>query len=284
MPKITWAKLFGPALIALILFAFGAAAWLIRDGTRLETAYQQYAKTKADNYTDRARKAIERRCVPLPPTDEARCVREEDQAARQGRHDEYDLQAQLVTSAWTRQMGLAAIIAMAFGVLGVGLVFVTFRETRKAAQSARDTLDAFIAVERAHIVPTILTGTRDGDLIKFGLQVRNIGRSSAYLYHVRFAASADMYPPKEFKGYGRLAQTIKDGGELAFSQAMSHPGDIAALPFIGGYVEFESRFRKTHKAYFCFELRMTDPKELAYGGPEFYTLPAKPEQYWPDDT
>ena len=40
-------------------------------------------------------------------------------------------------AAWTRAMGLAAIIGMGVGIAGLGLIYTTFRETRRAADAGR---------------------------------------------------------------------------------------------------------------------------------------------------
>lgn len=270
-----WDKLLRAALVAFILFACSAAGWLIYDGLRFQSAYEQKAEAKAKGYADRANIATERRCVPLAAAQEFDCRRQENQTARQGAHDEYDLQSQLVTSVWTRQMGIAAIIGMAVGVLGVGLIFVTYSATRK-------TLAAFIAVERAALVPSVAGGNTDGDRIKIGMVISNVGRSSAHIYHVRFTALENAYPEGKFKGYRRISQVIKPDQTLEFPEAVSIPSNLQK-PFVGGYVEYQSRFG-THKSYFNALLTRKDREELAYGGHEFSAESAKPEQDWPEDT
>jgi hypothetical protein len=120
----------------LTLLAAGAAVsagWLIFEANQLQRAYEQQAQAQAQGYRYRAHINTERRCIPMAPEAERECIREEAETARKGQHDEYDLQAQLVTSVWTRYMGIAAIIGMAVGIFGIGLIFVTFRATRRAA-------------------------------------------------------------------------------------------------------------------------------------------------------
>jgi len=129
MLRGSWVKFAALGLIALI--SFGSAFWLISDANSLQSLYEQQAKAKADAYADRSYIAVENRCRPLAPLAEYECIREENQTARQGQHDEYDLQAQLVTSVWTRYMGVAAMIGMGVGILGVGLVYFTFQATRE---------------------------------------------------------------------------------------------------------------------------------------------------------
>jgi len=87
--------------------------------------------------------------MPLP--DKQQCIREESQIYRDGQRNEYDLEAQLVTSAWTRSMGIAAIIGMVASLIGVGLVLITFRATRHANDIAKDTakqqLRAYVGIQ-----------------------------------------------------------------------------------------------------------------------------------------
>ena len=173
-----------PVLIALILLAFGLGCWIFFDGVRLERIYQQETHERADNYAARARVAVEASCRPLPAVEELDCIRKENKTAREGAYNENDLKAQLVTSVWTKQMGIAAIVAMAFGVLGVGLVFVTFHSTREANAISRE---AMMAENRAwiEIVPTFQFGdlkyleTERVFQIKTVFTVKNIGETVA---------------------------------------------------------------------------------------------------------
>ena len=71
----------------------------------------------------------------LSPAAKHDCIHEAADTAREGQHDERDLEAQLVTSVWTHYMGLAAIGGTAFGIIGIFLVLATFRETKRSATS-----------------------------------------------------------------------------------------------------------------------------------------------------
>ncbi|MEL7728503.1 hypothetical protein AAG612_03090 [Citromicrobium bathyomarinum] len=104
-----------------------------------------------------------------------------EQAARDAQENTRDLEAQQTMAVWTKAMGLAAVIGMSVGILSLGLIFFTFRETRKGAQTARDNLNAFYESERA-IVHAIAgrVGTsnkRGGEYVAF--EFKNKGRSPA---------------------------------------------------------------------------------------------------------
>jgi hypothetical protein len=124
-------------LVFLGLAVIGATGWLIKDGIQLEQSYRETAAYKAERYTNRASEIVEKRCVRLSSEAKRNCVEEIEQATRENEREERDLEAQLITAAWTAFMGAAALIGMAVSVIGVGLVFITFRETRKATIAAQ---------------------------------------------------------------------------------------------------------------------------------------------------
>ena len=250
MPRGYRGPIYAIGLIAVLCAGVQSGKWIYDDADRLERVYEDRAKQKAEAYANRAHIAAERRCVPLPAQAERDCIREEAQAARQGQHDEYDLQAQLVTSAWTRAMGIAAIIAMAAGIFGIGLVFVTFRETRVAAAAARDTYNAFVALERATLVPIIKEGFSDPEgKLCVRLRISNIGRSTGKIFDMRFAPLDDAVAPKEFPGVHKVDRVLKPGDST--TEEVTAPIEAADCKFLGGYVEYGSTLGTAHKAYFC---------------------------------
>lgn len=170
-----------PALVGLILLAFGLGGWLISDGFKLERVHQQQTYARANDYAARAKVAVERRCRPLPASEELRCIREENKVAREGVYNENELKTQLVTSVWTRQMGIAAIIAMAFGIFGVGLVFVTFHATREGNEIAREAMEGQL---RPWVTFTVSQNAKlwvEDDSLELNAEVtfKNIGTSPA---------------------------------------------------------------------------------------------------------
>ncbi|HWT12311.1 MAG TPA: hypothetical protein VN231_06130 [Allosphingosinicella sp.] len=151
--------------------------WLWNDATQSQRVYEQQATQKAENYREAARIRADSRCKALPREGIRECVQQAYDPARQGQHDEYDLQAQLVISAWTRAMGIAAIVGMTVGFLGVGLVFFTFNEAREANVIARNTaakqLRPWLDYEDGRIEGKI------GKDREFVLGIRNFGQSTA---------------------------------------------------------------------------------------------------------
>lgn len=159
-----------PALGLVIssIMAAGASLWLLNSAATLQVGYEHSAKVRADQYAKRRDVIIKYVCSALPGQSQADCINKEREAAREGYRNEYELEAQRITAAWTAHMGWAAIIGMAVGTFSLGLIFFTFRETRKAnIIAAPPQLAVFqIALNPS---PTGLTGN---------LVVSNIGRNT----------------------------------------------------------------------------------------------------------
>lgn len=179
MPRGDWISNLAVGLAAI---AAGLTAYFLYDhASELQGVYEHQAVQKTQYYKDAARIRANRRCVPLPRPEIRQCVHEEYNAARQREHDEYDLQAQLVTSAWTRAMGIAAIIGMSVGILGVGLVFFTFRETRNANKIAREALEGqlrpWVKARFAEVHGFRMVNRRPH--FRIGVRLDNVGQSPA---------------------------------------------------------------------------------------------------------
>jgi hypothetical protein len=166
-------------VIAIILASF-SAYWLIDSATNIQSTYENAAKNRADDYSKRRDVIEKNRCLPLASKEEAACINQERESARQGYRDEYDLEAQRVTANWTAHMGIAAIIGMAASLIGVGLVFFTFRETQRTAEIAQANLDTYKDLEAGRMIPQF--GFTVGNAVK--LSAKNAGKSDA---HVLFA-------------------------------------------------------------------------------------------------
>jgi hypothetical protein len=119
-----------------IAAAGGIGGYIYVEADRVAGGYQQEAAQKAEEYAKRSIVVVQARCVLLPLQDQNKCLRDEVEAAREGQRKEYDLQAQRETATWTRAMGVAALVAMFFGIVGVGLVYLTFSAQRRGNRIA----------------------------------------------------------------------------------------------------------------------------------------------------
>lgn len=121
------------ALVAAILAVLIIGAIIFLQASGSQRFYQQQTAERAKDYRETARMHAQRVCSTVPPEELFECFHDQYHAAWEREYNQQDLQAQLVMAVWTRAMGLAALIAMVVGVFGVGLVYTTFRETRRAA-------------------------------------------------------------------------------------------------------------------------------------------------------
>lgn len=142
-----WFAALGLAFFAVL--AFSGAYYLYDSASANQARYETTAKDRADSYAHRSDVIIGQRCDTLTKREKTDCISKEKEAARQSERDEYDLEAQRVTATWTAHMGIAAIIGMAASLIGVGLIWFTFQETRNAANSAQISSEAYIWNERA---------------------------------------------------------------------------------------------------------------------------------------
>lgn len=275
-------------ITAVAVGAFGIGGYIYADAERLTLGYEQAAADKAEKYIEHARVQVQARCALVAPQDKRECVREEVQAARQGEHDEYDLQAQLVTSAWTRAMGMAALIAMVAGIIGVALVFITFRETKRAAQSATNTYQAFVNVERGRlIVAPLMVADCAEHIVSIHARITNIGKSGSTILGIRYAMLEGVEFPSEFKAKITANLPLQPGGMDVTMIALFDTNKWRETQFVGGYVEYATTLGTTHKSYF---LTMVAPRQGA-NSPGFelpnhpYTDRESRKRFgWPDDT
>jgi hypothetical protein len=198
------------AAIALTVLVVDCLAWTLVSTTQSkQIRYENTAKNNADNYAYRRDVIIGDRCNKIAAEDKkAACINEEREAARKGKNDERDLEAQLTTAAWTASMGIAAIVGMAASLIGVILVFITFAETRKAN-------DIAVRAEDASLIFNFPEGLEDpvGDFL-FEMTIANVGRSAAIIHEVDICGEKVL-----------MERTIK-AGETAFL------GKFAIVPAI----------------------------------------------------
>lgn len=116
-------------------------------------------------------------------------------------------------------MGVAAIIGMTVGIVGVGLVLITFRETRKAAEAAREgneiARDTAKRQLRAYLSITHLGiyGLKSRNRkVFFSMCLTNAGQSPAKRYRGTWGAYvADPDAPPRFPPRSSL---LKEGADI----------------------------------------------------------------------
>ena len=122
------------ALLIAVLGAFGA---LFGYGLWTQTKSQLASDHRRHDYTVGTHYPKYDACVDLIGKDKTNCIAKAQNENRENERQERDLVAQETTATWTLVMSGAAILGVMLSVLGVLLVWVTFRETRKTNEIAR---------------------------------------------------------------------------------------------------------------------------------------------------
>ncbi|MBX7489583.1 hypothetical protein K3177_13760 [Qipengyuania sp. GH25] len=182
--------------LALAAIVGGVIFW---DASKNEAISQVEAEDRARDYADSAREDIAPTCIALKLS-AADCADKAEDRYRPEQRQEYDLAAQRTMSAWTRAMGLAALVGMAVGIFGLGLIWRTWDATREAANSSAKTLLAFIAKERGILEQrdgfrtTSLVDLSEGISVEF----ENIGSAPCTLTKVQWSFTKTPEWPENF--------------------------------------------------------------------------------------
>jgi hypothetical protein len=177
-------------------------------------------------------------------------------------------------------MGLAAIIGMAVSIFGVGLVFITFRETRRSANEAQRQADYFINNERPHLRVHPLSLASAGLETTIRARVENYGASPAILTDfVWFLSASDWFPgAREIERHPLKRFSSSPKVEAGKNSEIGPIKGSLTAGFLGGRVRFLSRFNPEHEAYFLWEITQFENGELG-------VIPRRPDQDrgWPKE-
>lgn len=268
----------------LILLAATGAIY----GVSQQARYEQAAVDHADEYARHAHEKAEKPCRLLTGSEQAKCAanadREEQDQSRDKRREYDDLVAQQTSALWTGIMGLAAITGMILSVVGVGLVYATFRETRRTANEAARSADAFIATERGWLKMGVEVGHRKKDTDVMPMSFRGIlrGRAGIEIQSIQYAQLSSTTFPQEcdwqlIAPRHRAHQPDPDAGWFSLGHE-----DIPFGPgYIGGWASYQTQFPGVRRAYFLFELFVGSHY---VNGTVGYAAKRVDGLGWPDDT
>ena len=264
-------------LIISVLVGLGGASFLLTNTARQQASIEQKADAKAYAYAHRANVTKEGRCRPLAAPSRFECEQEENQTAREGQHNEYDLKAQQVTAIWTRAMGIAAIAGTGFGIIGVTLVLGTFWENKRAADAAHEANRAWLRLQVGEKEERCTLWVKP-DALEFSAPVilTNYGRSPALDVWTdgfitfdrpsfgevsKHITSAN---PEDRHGRTILFPEVPEGTQLEFTRKGERP-DSAPI-FLTVFVKYKVvGDRKWHHTAYIFTTSPGDSATIFYG-------------------
>lgn len=237
--------------------------WLVEDFSSISSRIENEAADRADEYQKDAQSYKQRRCLGLGLPEAEECQRKTDQTARENQRIELDLAAQRVTAWWTQIMGAAALVGMSLSVVGVWLVYTTFRETRRAAQIAQGNLESYQHAERGYVHIESGTYVPETALLypfpTFSIGVHNPGRSGVRIKKIyggwrENALAWQWSKDHEFNSIWPLY--CKAGDTSMLSGPPIPQGKKEELTFFLGVIEYDTLGmvgRKTHLGFAMME-------------------------------
>lgn len=186
------------AISALVLCCFIVGILAYSSGQETE----RRDKTPAA-YNEAAMSKAQKDCAGREGQAAFECIYEKVEASQQQARDEQDLTAQQKSANGTMITAALAFLGLIASVIGIGLVYTTFNETRKANEIARESL---IAANRAWLRVTTRTEFsirfyNDCMAARMCFTVHNIGSSVAK--EVKVWAIFQIIGPGDIVGFGK---------------------------------------------------------------------------------
>ncbi len=233
-----------------------------------------YVQTANDAAAEHARYAAyqeKKACRGVPAVQLSQCRADAKAEYSQKRADnrrEYDdLVAQQTSALWTNIMGFAAITGMVLSVVGIYLVYTTFKETKAAnviarqaaassATDARKSRNALIAADRAIIVVTrAIQELSEGNWTEIAIGISNQGKSNAYGFQIFYTLASEPV----FRAKTRFAHNddriCADGKDLVSRFKIRNPQKYPT--YIIGFLTYSTMGDANFKSYFCFRIAAT---------------------------
>ncbi|MBO9519064.1 MAG: hypothetical protein J7493_13440 [Porphyrobacter sp.] len=142
---------------------------------------QAEADYAAKHYVKGVEEQIKEVCAKLAPLTQIGCIQRAIEVGRDEERSERDLQAQETVARWTSLMGLVAFVGFFLSIFGIGLVWFTFRETKRTADVAERALEIetrpFVYL---HAVDWKESFSEEGPIfIEFTFCIKNLGKLPA---------------------------------------------------------------------------------------------------------
>lgn len=216
-------------LVAGIIVATLIAVAVISCGLWQSTEYEREANGHAREYAAYTDKKIRQSCLSLPPVYQQDCTAQARHEQRNYERNERDLVAQRQSALWTLIMGAAAVMGMGLSVIGVILVWITFRETQGANKISEQTIRPWLVIDETEDMLFRFYVSDSGDVcLSFWPKIwlKNIGQTPAK--NVIFFAELSPINPEAFAAWNdKVTRAVKmvrtsAGAHLAPGERIAH--------------------------------------------------------------
>lgn len=202
-------------VVIALAIAVAAIGWGWNYGLRQERTFEQEARQAHADQAKNGCYQISRTDVQMPSVKEANgkpCApSEKAKQKNDNRRDYANLVAQRSSALWAKIMGIAALIGMGLSLVGVVLVWTTFRETRKANEIAREIGEAQV---RAYLsLDVFWEGYGDPNVLNFKYSIHNSGQSPARNVAIEIFCVDQNKNEIGLKSW-RLHGNLKSGGSI----------------------------------------------------------------------
>lgn len=270
----------GKRLAAFVASILGLAfvAFALIYGLSQQQHYLQTANNAAAEYARHTTYQEKKSCRGVPAVQLSQCRADAKAEYGQKRADnrrEYDdLVAQQTSALWTSIMGIAAITGMVLSVVGIFLVYTTFRETKvanviarqsaaSAAADARRSRNALIAADRAIIVVEhSKQDIPDGNWTPIGIALANEGKSNAYGFQIFYTLASEPVFKAKVRFTHNDDRICADGGTIVSRLKIRNVKNYPT--YIIGFVTYSTMGDANFKSYFCFRIA-GEARRDAYG-------------------
>jgi len=267
----------GALLISLIVVGIGGVQQAI---------YYENASRRAAGYTRQAEEQIDAECRVVDT--HTQCARNIKQTARENQRDEYDLYSQETMAVWTTVLGVFGVLGVGMTPVGIYLVWTTFRETKRTADEARRSADAFIAAERGWLSLKFVERTRPDDNAPIVLRAfaELQGRSGVEIDALHWIALVkSKFPDRqatfETKELSRRIEMNDVGKSIHFASIEVPIG----TKFIGGWLSYRVKFPGERRTYFIGKVipkgHKVDPSGKTI---TTFGLRLRKDETWPENT
>lgn len=279
-PIFSWVIGFFGCCLAALAISYG----LTEQRRHLDESYKATAE-----YAGYAAEQAYKPCKVVPRTQLVQCLSDAKaeyyKNANDKRREYADLLAQQKSALWTSIMGVAGVTGMIISIVGVWLVYATFRETRRTADEAANNVEAFKQAERARIAIVRQDYVHEDITPQWlaNLVVKNFGRSPAYIRSIQWAVMDSNVWHNNFHDIAsaqRNLDVVVDPGR--------DPTSIATINLVKGHgyatgiIEYDTQFEQRCKTYFLW--RMGNTIDGDYGAQICYLDEAGMPAGWPTNS